>query len=163
MDRLNLQSHDDFSTLCQRHFRCHSQLGQGRRIQCESLCRPFVHVSHATLFFFIRFISESVTLYPFVQMKLSLMRWRLQQTAPAVIGNMGIQPLYSCQKIRNSCASILATRKFETASTSSWRARRNESRNQWSAIFPHHVGDRHKRNDNLVLKSCMGVFGSPTA
>ena len=42
--------------------------------------------------FFILFISESVTLNPFVQMKLSPMRWRLHQTAPAVSGNMGIEP-----------------------------------------------------------------------
>ena len=47
VDLRNLQFHGDFSILCQRHFRC-----QGRRIQCESFCRPFVHVSHATLFIF---------------------------------------------------------------------------------------------------------------
>ena len=84
--------------------------------------------------------------------------WRkLNQMTPAVIGKMGIQPLYWCEKIWTNCASILATRKGGTASSSSWRARRNECRNQWSAIFPHHVGDRHKRNDNRVRKSCMGL------
>ena len=56
------------------------------------------YVDHLSMFvtplslFFIRFISESVTLYPFVQMKLSPMRWRLHQTAPAVSGNMGMEP-----------------------------------------------------------------------
>ena len=58
-----------------------------------------VYVDHLSMFvtplslFFICFISESLTLYPFVQMKLSPMRWRLHhQTAPAVSGNMGIEP-----------------------------------------------------------------------
>ena len=62
----------------------------------EFNAKAFVH--HSAMFltplslFFICFISESVTLYPFVQMKLSPMLWRLHQTAPAVSGNMGIEP-----------------------------------------------------------------------
>ena len=65
--------------------------------------KPFVH--HSSMFimplalFFIHFISELVTLYPFVQMKLSPMLWRLQQMEPTVIGNLGNQPFYSCEKI----------------------------------------------------------------
>ena len=47
VDHHNLQFHGDFSILNHRPFCC-----EGRCIQRESLCRPFFHVYHATVFIF---------------------------------------------------------------------------------------------------------------
>jgi hypothetical protein len=62
------------------------------------LYNPNTYVNHLSMvitplpLFFTSIICESTALYPFRQMEISQMRWRMLQKTPAAIGNMGMQP-----------------------------------------------------------------------